>query len=111
MTRWFAERIDGIPQSGMVESALNIPTTAHILGGAVIGRDPESGVLDARNCAYGYRNLLVCDGSSIPANPGVNPSLTITAVAERAMAAVPPKQGKEARPLPEAARGAGVPAP
>ena len=53
-------------------------------------------MVDAANRAYGYESLLVCDGSAIPANPGVNPSLTITAVAEHAMAAVPPKDGAEA---------------
>jgi cholesterol oxidase len=88
--RWFAERTGGIPQSGLTESTLNIPTTAHILGGGVIGRDPESGVVDARNRAFGYENLLVCDGAAVPANPGVNPALTITALAERAMEFVPP---------------------
>ena len=72
---------------------MNIPTTAHILGGAVIGADPESGVVDARNRAFGSTNLLVCDGSAVPANPGVNPSLTITALAERAMSYVPEREG------------------
>jgi cholesterol oxidase len=91
--RWFARRTGGIPQSGLTEYALNIPTTAHILGGAVIGRDADSGVVDARNQAFGYRNLLVCDGAAVPANPGVNPSLTITALAERAMTFVPPSDG------------------
>jgi cholesterol oxidase len=107
-TRWFAERINGVPQSGMTESTLNIPTTAHILGGAVIGPDPQRGVVDGGNRAYGYENLLVCDGSAIPANPGVNPSLTITAVAEHAMAAVPPKDGSEPQHLPDTARAAAV---
>ena len=55
----------------------------------MIGADPERGVVDARNRAFGYRDLLVCDGSAVPANPGVNPSLTITALAERAMTFVP----------------------
>ena len=108
--RWFARRTGGIPQSGLTESSLNIPTTAHILGGAVIGAGPESGVVDARNRAFGYENLLVCDGSSVPANPGVNPSLTITALAERAIALVPPKDGAETAALPESARAAGAPA-
>jgi cholesterol oxidase len=106
-TQWFANRIGGIPQSGLTESTLNIPTTAHILGGAVIGPDSERGVVDAGNRVYGYENLLVCDGSAIPANPGVNPSLTITAVAEHAMAALPPKDGASTPHLPEAARPAG----
>ena len=105
--RWFAERTGGIPQSGLIESSLNIPTTAHTLGGAVIGADPSRGVVDADCRAFGYRNLLVCDGAAVPANPGVNPSLTITALAERAMSRVPPKEGEAAtRDLPEAARAA-----
>ncbi len=86
---WFAERISGTPQGGVTESLLDIPTTAHILGGAVIGADAEHGVVDAENRAFGYRNLLVCDGAAVPANPGVNPSLTITALAEHAMSRVP----------------------
>jgi len=93
--RWFADRTGGIPQSGLTESTLNIPTTAHILGGAVIGGDPERGVVDSQHRVFGYRNLLVCDGSAVPANPGVNPSLTITALAERAMSFVPPAQPTE----------------
>jgi cholesterol oxidase len=103
---WFSERMNGIPQSGTTESTLNIPTTAHILGGAVIGPGPDRGVVDGDNRAYGYENLLVCDGSAIPANPGVNPSLTITAVAEHAMSAVPLKDGAGPRHLPDQARPA-----
>ncbi len=55
------------------------------------GADPETGVVDARHRVFGYQNLLVCDGAAVPANVGVNPSLTITALAERAMAHIPPK--------------------
>jgi cholesterol oxidase len=91
---WFAQRTGGIPQSGITESALNIPTTAHILGGAVIGADPEHGVVDAANRVFGYENLMVVDGAAVPANPGVNPSLTITALAEHAMAQVPAKEDR-----------------
>ena len=86
---WFAKRTGGIAQSSVMEALLNIPTTAHILGGAVIGSDPSRGVVDARQKVFGYENLLVCDGSVIPANVGVNPSLTITALAEHAMSFVP----------------------
>ena len=86
---WFAERTGGIAQSSFTEAALNIPTTAHILGGAVIGADAEQGVVDAYQHVFGYENLLVCDGSAVPANVGVNPSLTITALAEHAMSHVP----------------------
>jgi cholesterol oxidase len=105
-TRWFAKRMGGMAQSAFTESLRNTPTTAHILGGAVIGASPETGVVDAANRAYGYENLLVTDGASVPANPGVNPSLTITAKAEHAMSLIPPKEGAEPRHLPEAARPA-----
>jgi cholesterol oxidase len=88
---WFAERTGGIAQSSFTEAALNIPTTAHILGGAVIAPDAEHGVVDGRQRVFGYENLLVCDGSAVPANVGVNPSLTITALAERAIGHVPAK--------------------
>jgi cholesterol oxidase len=86
---WLARRTGGIAQSSLMEALADIPTTAHILGGAVIGADRASGVVDARQRVFGYENLLVCDGSAVPANVGVNPSLTITALAERAMSHVP----------------------
>jgi len=89
VARWMAERTGGVAQSGINEAVFNIPTTAHILGGAAIGAAPEHGVVDARSRVFGYENLMVCDGAAIPANPGVNPSLTITALAEHAMAQVP----------------------
>jgi cholesterol oxidase len=82
---WIAERTGGIAQSSITEAIMNIPTTAHILGGAVIADGPDNGVVDGRQRLFGYENLLVCDGSVVPANVGVNPSLTITALAERAM--------------------------
>jgi cholesterol oxidase len=90
-----AEKVDGIPQSNLPEALLNTPATAHILGGAVIAPDKEHGVVDLRQRAFGYENLLVCDGSVIPANPGVNPSLTITALAEHAMTFVPKAVGDD----------------
>jgi cholesterol oxidase len=111
VARWMADRTGGLPQSGLTEAIFNIPTTAHILGGAVIGADPGSGVVDASNRAFGYRNLMVCDGAAIPANPGVNPSLTITALAEHAMSVVPPKPDGAPVALPEAARPAVVATP
>jgi len=91
---WLAGRTGGYAQSIVLEALANIPSTAHILGGAVIGRDAENGVVDARCRAFGYENLLVCDGSVVPANPGVNPSLTITALAEHAMSHVPAAAGR-----------------
>ncbi len=78
---------------------------AHILGGAVIGATPETGVVDARQRVFGYANLLICDGSVMPANPGVNPSLTITALAERAIAYVP-AGGRSSRRRRRTGRGA-----
>ncbi|HRO07672.1 MAG TPA: GMC oxidoreductase [Saprospiraceae bacterium] len=71
------------------EAVLGIPATAHILGGACMGADIHSGVIDKNNNVFGYDNMLVLDGSMISANPGVNPSLSITAIAERAMSLIP----------------------
>jgi cholesterol oxidase len=90
---WFAKRTGGIAQSSFTEAMFNIPSTAHILGGAVIAPDPSQGVIDADQHVFGYENLLVCDGSAIPANVGVNPSLTITALAEHAMSRIPAAGG------------------
>jgi len=94
---WLAKRTGGIAQSALAETLIGAPTTAHILGGAVIGHGPEDGVVDARQRVFGYENLLVCDGAAIPANVGVNPSLTITAMAEHAMSAIPAKEATPAR--------------
>jgi cholesterol oxidase len=102
-----ASEMGGIAQSNLPEALLNTPATAHILGGAVIGADPDRGVVDRHQRAFGYRNLLVCDGSVVPANPGVNPSLTITALAEHAMSHVPPAHHDEALATMPAARRAG----
>ena len=106
VTRWFAKHTGGIAQSALTESVRNIPSTAHILGGAVVGAGPETGVVDGSNRVFGYKNLMVCDGAAIPANPGVNPSLTITAKAEHAMSLIAPKGDRQPRHLPEAARPA-----
>ena len=86
---WLAAHTGGYAQSMVLEAWANIPTTAHILGGVVIGSDVTTGVVDAKSRMFGYRNLIVCDGSTVPANPGVNPSLTITAMSEYAMSHVP----------------------
>ncbi len=85
-----AARMGGYAQSSLLESLRGTPTTAHFLGGAVIGAGPQNGVIDAEHRVFGYDNLLVCDGSAVPANVGVNPSLTITALAERAISRIPP---------------------
>ena len=85
---WFAQQTGGIAQSTTLEAVANVPSTAHLLGGAVIGASAAHGVIDHRLCVFGYQNLLVCDGAAMPANPGVNPSLTIAALAEHAMAQI-----------------------
>jgi len=87
----FAEKVNGTPGALLSEIILGIPTTAHILGGAVMGASREHGVIDKENKIFGYDNMYVCDGSMISSNPGVNPSLTITAISERAMSKIPAK--------------------
>jgi cholesterol oxidase len=86
----FAQVAGGTAMSMLPEILFNVPGTAHCLGGAVIGRSPQDGVVDSRNRVFGYKNLYVCDGSVVAANLGVNPSLTITALTERAMSFIPP---------------------
>lgn len=87
--KWMAERTGGTPQSSIFEAFGDRPMTAHLLGGAVIGANPASGVVDDRLRVFGYENLIVCDAAALPANPGVNPALTITALAEHAMSSIP----------------------
>ena len=94
--KWLADRTGGVAAGGIFESLANIPSTAHFLGGAPIGASAETGVLDGDLNVYGYENLKVVDGAAVPANVGVNPSLTITALAEHAMASVPPAAGQGA---------------
>jgi cholesterol oxidase len=90
IARRMAGRLDGIAESGLAEVLLNVPSTAHILGGCPMGTSADDGVIDARCRVFGHEGLYVIDGSALPANLGVNPSLTITAVAEHAMSFIPP---------------------
>ena len=87
----YAEKLNGKPMVLLTETILGIPTTAHILGGAVMAENESNGVIDSDNHVFGYDNMLVCDGSMISANLGVNPALTITALTERAMSKIPTK--------------------
>jgi cholesterol oxidase len=87
----FATKINGRAFALATETVLGIPSTAHILGGACMAESPEKGVIDHQHRLFGYPNIWVVDGSAISANPGVNPSLTITALAERAMTFIEPK--------------------
>ena len=108
--RRIAAHIDGFPGSTLSEIA-DIPMTAHLLGGCVIGETPDRGVIDPYHRIYGYPGLHIVDGSAISANPGVNPSLTITAQAERAMALWPNKGEEDLRPPPGAAYQRVAPTP
>ncbi len=91
--RRLAKRINAIALSSTPEVFLDVPATAHILGGCPIGSNRNDGVVDAQHRVFGYQNLYVCDGSIVPVNLGVNPALTILALSERAMAQIPVKPG------------------
>ncbi len=93
-----ADVMDGFPGSSINEVLLDAPTTAHILGGACIGASQDRGVIDPYHRVFGYEGLHVIDGSAIGANLGVNPSLTITAMAERAIAMWPNNGDPDPRP-------------
>lgn len=97
VARRFAEKIKGFPAGTINEGLFNIPMTAHILGGVPFGLTPEQGVVDLSCQIHNYPGLYVIDGAIMPANPGVNPSLTITALAEYAMSLVPPRPGASVR--------------
>ena len=87
--RAIARAIGGFPQGAWSEVLLDRPMTAHVLGGCPMGGGPGEGVVDPTGRVFGHEGLWVCDGSIVPANLGVNPSLTITALAEHVMAAFP----------------------
>ncbi len=91
LTSMYADQISGKATSFIGETLMGIPSTAHILGGAIMGKDSQAGVIDKNNKVFGYKNMYVIDGSMISANPGVNPSLSITAIAERAMSKIESK--------------------
>ena len=91
LTRDFAKRTNGVPLGSLGENLLGLPTTAHILGGAPIGRNADEGVVNENFEAHNYQGLYIIDGSVMPANPGVNPALTITALAEYAMSKIQKK--------------------
>jgi cholesterol oxidase len=93
ITRAFAEKSNGVTAGSISEALLDVPMTAHILGGCTFGRSAEDGVIDLQCQMHNYPGLFVIDNSIIPANPGVNPSLTTTALAEYAMSHIPQKNG------------------
>lgn len=91
IARRMGEKVNGRALSSWPEVLFDVPTTAHILGGAVMGENASQGVVDFNGRIHGYSNLYVVDGSIVPVNLGVNPSLTITALAEFIMSGVPNK--------------------
>lgn len=97
VTRRVADKIDGVP-GGAVGDFANVPVTGHLIGGCTIGATPEAGVVDAYHRLFGYEGLHVIDGSTVSVNLGVNPSLTITAQAERAVAMWPNRGEADHRP-------------
>ena len=97
----FAKKVNGIPQNTVTDVLFNMSTTAHILGGCPMGRSAEEGVVNDRFEVFGYPRMYILDGSIIPCNLGVNPSLTITALSEYAMSMVPKKEGHAGKTLEE----------
>ncbi len=93
-----ATAMGGWPGSAVNEVLLDVPTTAHLIGGACIGATPRDGVIDPYHRVYGHPGLHVVDGAAVSANLGANPALTITAMAERAMALWPNRGDPDARP-------------
>ncbi|HVI90728.1 MAG TPA: GMC family oxidoreductase [Dongiaceae bacterium] len=98
VAKWLADRTGGVAQSTLFEAFFNTPYTGHLLGGAVIGSDASTGVVDVNLRVFGYQNMIICDAAALPANPGVNPVLTITALAEHAMEQVQSVDYGMARP-------------
>jgi cholesterol oxidase len=94
VTRHVARKLNAIPMNGAPDLVFNLATTAHLIGGACISAGPADGVINAKHEVFGYPGLMICDGSAIPANLGVNPSHTIVALAERAMSFIPPRAGR-----------------
>ncbi len=89
----FAQKTGGVAGNAVTEVVFNVSTTAHILGGIPMGLSATDGVVDTDFKVHNYPNMIVCDGSIVPCNLGVNPSLTITALSEYAMSKVPVKEG------------------
>ena len=91
----YAKKINGIPQNTITEVLFNMSTTAHIIGGCPMGKNKAEGVVNDKFEVYGYPRMYILDGSIIPCNLGVNPSLTITALSEYAMSSIPEKEGNQ----------------
>lgn len=97
----YAKKVNGIAQNTWPEILLNMPMTAHILGGCPMGESKDEGVVNEFFEVHGYKHLYILDGSIIPCNLGVNPSLSITAFSEYAMSNIKEKNGNTIKPLAE----------
>lgn len=95
----YAKKVNGIPMNALTEVTMGLASTAHILGGCPMGKTKEEGVVDEYFRVHGYKNFLVLDGSIMPCNLGVNPSLTITALSEYAMSNIPAREGSKVETL------------
>jgi cholesterol oxidase len=96
--RAFAERAGAVPMGNLAETLFDMAATAHLIGGCPMGVSEEEGVVDAQCRVHNYPGLFVIDGTVLPANPGINPSLTIAALAEYAMSCIPDKGAARATP-------------
>ncbi|MEJ7727586.1 MAG: GMC family oxidoreductase [Polyangiaceae bacterium] len=96
LARRLADNVGGVAVRQLTETRRGVASPPPLLGGACMGADAGSGVIDSDHRVFGYPGLWVVDGAAVSANPGVNPSLTITALAERAMSRIPPKAQPEA---------------
>ncbi len=97
----YAQKVNGVAQNAIIETLFDTPITAHILGGCPMGEDGSKGMVNEKFEVHNYPNMYVLDGSIIPCNPGVNPSLTITALSEYAMNQIPEKSGNTQKSLEE----------
>lgn len=91
----YAKRVNGTAQNNLLEVFFNRPTTAHILGGSPMGKSEKEGLINERFEVHGYPDMYILDGSVLQANPGVNPSFSISALAEYAMSLIPEKKGNK----------------
>ncbi len=89
----FAKKVDGTAQNNLLEVFFDRPTTAHILGGSPMGKNKDDGLINERFEVFDYPNMYILDGSVLQSNPGVNPSFSISSIAEYAMSLIPEKEG------------------
>ncbi len=96
----YAKEVGGVSQNSTAEIFMDVPSTAHILGGCKMGKSVDDGVIAPDFSVHGYPNMYILDGSVVQGNPGVNPSFTITALAEYAMDKIPEQEGAQTQQIP-----------